>query len=882
VYWALVAKHGFSAGDQLLDPVGGGWTGSHRALLYVNEGLKNTACSPTFLDTRDGVIQAATDNFGGEDVCDVWQAFADWGLGTDAATGGSGSTSATNGFSIPLECQCSPAAIADAGPDQNICLGDSATVGTPARASTTYSWSPGGQTTAEITVSPSTTTTYTVTATTSCGSANDSATVFVDDGTTPAGLDDDFEGDNSDWTATGLWHEVNNSACASPGYSSPVQAFYYGQDAGCTYDTGAATSGTLTSPSITGITATSTLTFDYYRVVESFSGDYDRTQVNIVAGGNSTTVFSLNSSNASTAAWVSSGTIDLSAFAGQTIQVQFVFDSVDSVSNAFTGWLIDDVVVTGESSCTPTGNTAPTVNITAPADGSSFQEGTSVSFSGTATDAEDGTLTGSLSWTSSLDGAIGSGGSFSTSTLSVGTHTITASVTDSGGLSGSDAISVTITAAPVNTAPTVNITAPADGSSFVEGTSVSFSGTATDAEDGTLTGSLSWSSSLDGAIGSGGSFSTSTLSVGTHTITASVTDSGGLSGSDAISVTITADPGGGCTDCIDWSVTGTVSYSNQDVSANVTVEDGGDTLFLQDNTWRRTTQTFTVGPNTVLEFEYSSTSQGEIHGIGFDENDTLNDAPRLYQIWGTQNWTGTGRIRETAQQYTGSGSFETFQIPVGQDLSGTFFLVLINDNDAGSGNNGRFRNVRVFEDTPPPGSCAADVDFENGTANGWTTSGTCSTGTFTVGTPDAVVNGGVTTQLGGDHTTGTGNAWFTQPNTGGAGIDDVDGGECINTSPNYAVTEASDVSVWYFHGQRDAGDDPAGDFFFLEISRNGGSTWSTLASFGDVTVNAAWTQVTTTAAPGETVRFRVRASDGTTDGDLVEAGIDDVSICPTP
>ena len=183
----------------------------------------------------------------------------------------------------------------------------------------------------------------------------------------------------------------------------------------------------------------------------------------------------------------------------------------------------------------PPGNTAPTVTISAPANGSSFSEGTSVSFSGSASDAEDGSLTGSLSWISNLDGTIGSGGSFS-AVLSVGTHTITASVTDSGGLGGSDAITVTINA---NTAPTVTISAPADGSSFGEGTSISFSGSASDAEDGSLTGSLSWSSNLDGAIGSGGSFS-AVLSVGTHTITASVTDSGGLGGSDQVTVTVDA------------------------------------------------------------------------------------------------------------------------------------------------------------------------------------------------------------------------------------------------------------------------------------------------------------------------------------------------------
>jgi Bacterial pre-peptidase C-terminal domain len=91
-----------------------------------------------------------------------------------------------------------------------------------------------------------------------------------------------------------------------------------------------------------------------------------------------------------------------------------------------------------------------------------------------------------------------------------------------------------------NTAPTVTISSPAAGASFVQGTSVSFAGSATDTQDGTISANLSWSSSINGAIGTGASFSTSTLSVGSHTITASVTDSGGLSGSATRSITITS------------------------------------------------------------------------------------------------------------------------------------------------------------------------------------------------------------------------------------------------------------------------------------------------------------------------------------------------------
>ncbi len=91
-----------------------------------------------------------------------------------------------------------------------------------------------------------------------------------------------------------------------------------------------------------------------------------------------------------------------------------------------------------------------------------------------------------------------------------------------------------------NKPPTATITAPADGSTFIAGQTIAFSGTANDAEDGDLTASLAWTSDLDGDIGSGGSFSTTTLLVGTHTVTASVTDIGGLPGSDVVIVVTVA------------------------------------------------------------------------------------------------------------------------------------------------------------------------------------------------------------------------------------------------------------------------------------------------------------------------------------------------------
>ena len=55
-------------------------------------------------------------------------------------------------------------------------------IGTPAQSGTGYSWSPGGQTTAQIVVSPTVSSVFTVTASTVCGNVNDSVSVNVDSG----------------------------------------------------------------------------------------------------------------------------------------------------------------------------------------------------------------------------------------------------------------------------------------------------------------------------------------------------------------------------------------------------------------------------------------------------------------------------------------------------------------------------------------------------------------------------------------------------------------------------------------------------------------------------------------------------------------------------
>ncbi|MEL7367943.1 MAG: S8 family serine peptidase [Myxococcota bacterium] len=177
---------------------------------------------------------------------------------------------------------------------------------------------------------------------------------------------------------------------------------------------------------------------------------------------------------------------------------------------------------------------------------------------------------------------------------------------------------------------------------------------------------------------------------------------------------------------------------------------------------------------------------------------------------------------------------------------------------------------------PPPSTCSVQEGFES-TGSGFSNSNasTCSTGTYIRGAPSQMTNGGVVTQVGGAHS-GSFSA-YTASNTS-AGSDDVDGGNCILVSPVYDVSEASTLSVSYFHGQRDTGDD-ANDFFRLEVSTDGGSTFTTIASRGDQATDAVWTDATFSVPANSDVVVRMQCSDGAGGGDLIECGMDDLSIC---
>lgn len=140
------------------------------------------------------------------------------------------------------------------------------------------------------------------------------------------------------------------------------------------------------------------------------------------------------------------------------------------------------------------------------------------------------------------------------------------------------------------------------------------------------------------------------------------------------------------------------AYSgNNTGSFNVSAD--GCSMTLQGNIWRITQTGVDINPETEVTFQFSASGNGEIQGIGFDEDNSAS-ADRIFRLAGSQNW-GIDNFR-----YTGNGAPQTFTVPVGEFYSGVNLgFVIANDKDSGSQSNSVTVSNVVLSDSQPPASC---------------------------------------------------------------------------------------------------------------------------------------------------------------------------------
>ena len=147
--------------------------------------------------------------------------------------------------------------------------------------------------------------------------------------------------------------------------------------------------------------------------------------------------------------------------------------------------------LTAKASVTVTVVNSPpdTPTIFLPTGGTVFNAGCEIDFLGQAYDLEDGFISGpGLVWSSDLDGPLGIGTEFKADFENPGTHKVRLTATDSVGGSSFKENTVTVLPAGAGCGPTARIVSPPyqewkGAMAIVNGTKVTFVGTAEDAED---------------------------------------------------------------------------------------------------------------------------------------------------------------------------------------------------------------------------------------------------------------------------------------------------------------------------------------------------------------------------------------------------------------
>jgi hypothetical protein len=256
----------------------------------VISGMKLTPCNPTMLQARDAIIQADANINAGANRCKLWTAFAGRQMGTGASSPNNNSTT---------QIVLSTAVPAD------------------------------------------------------CGAGGTGTTVFSDDFETDKGWTTNASG--TDTAVTGQWARGNPEATASgavstqnnttpSGVNALVTAVAAGASAGANDVDGGVTS--IRSPAIAiPSTGTTTLSFKSYFAHLNNAGTDDFFRVQIV-GNTTTTVLNQPGAATNVAATYASQSMNISAFAGQTVRI--VVSAADNGTGSLIEAAVDDVLITNQ------------------------------------------------------------------------------------------------------------------------------------------------------------------------------------------------------------------------------------------------------------------------------------------------------------------------------------------------------------------------------------------------------------------------------------------------------------------------------------------------------------------------------------------------------
>jgi len=157
---------------------------------------------------------------------------------------------------------------------------------------------------------------------------------------------DDFESGTANWAMENFWHlAAEGPPCLdNDSFPSGSHCMWFGRELSCDYDTAWAYNHLQCATPIPLPSGNGGILLEFWSRSEvELDTHYDRRMVCVStdSGANWTEVFRIGPP---LEPWTHYS-LDLSSYAGQTIDLSFTFRTMDSLGNWFTGWLVDDVVV---------------------------------------------------------------------------------------------------------------------------------------------------------------------------------------------------------------------------------------------------------------------------------------------------------------------------------------------------------------------------------------------------------------------------------------------------------------------------------------------------------------------------------------------------------
>ncbi|MEM7770731.1 MAG: hypothetical protein AAF327_09490 [Cyanobacteria bacterium P01_A01_bin.37] len=135
---------------------------------------------------------------------------------------------------------------------------------------------------------------------------------------------------------------------------------------------------------------------------------------------------------------------------------------------------------------------------------------------------------------------------------------------------------------------------------------------------------------------------------------------------------------------------------NQDKALTQTISNNNTAVRMEGNGWKKMGVNYTITPETILTFEFRSDAEGEVHSIGFDDNNTIRKGDRQtsFQLFGVQDWGNSD-----FETYVSGDGWQSFKIPVGEYFTGEKnYLTFGNDHDIANPDAvSEFRNVMLYD-----------------------------------------------------------------------------------------------------------------------------------------------------------------------------------------